>query len=104
MESASQIYYFFCCLLCGAASGVVYDFIYVVKQIFSNKKIHFLLDIIFFFAFSGMYIFTSVMFELPSFRLYMFIGCLIGLLLYLKSMHRMLAFFVKRLYNIVKNK
>lgn len=89
-------------MLCGACSGVVYDFLYIVKQFVSGKKVNFSLDILFFIAFAGIYVFISVMFSLPSFRFYMFIGCLSGLLLYLKSLHRMLAFFVKRLYNIKK--
>lgn len=104
MENANQIYVFFSCLLSGAASGVIYDILYVVKRWIKPKALRISLDILFFVLFAGLYVFVSVLFEFPSFRLYMFLGCLVGLLLYLKSLHIILDFFIKRLYNILKRK
>ncbi|MBR7099715.1 MAG: spore cortex biosynthesis protein YabQ [Clostridia bacterium] len=101
---ASGLYVFFSCLLCGTASGVVYDLLYPLKVFLNHKKLNFALDILFFLFFSAIYIFASVLFAFPAFRLYMFVACCIGLLLYLKSCHRILDFFVKRLYNILKKK
>lgn len=104
MGEANQLYVFFCCVLSGVVSGVVYDILYLVKQFAKGKAVAVSLDALFFIVFAGIYIFISVMFALPSFRPYMFFGCLAGLLLYLKSMHRILAFFVKTLYNVKKRK
>ncbi|MBP5242292.1 MAG: spore cortex biosynthesis protein YabQ [Clostridia bacterium] len=104
MSDFGQIYVFFCCLLCGAASGVIYDFLYLVKKFIAGKRVGFSLDVLFFLVFAGIYIFVSVLFNLPPFRLYMFCGCMIGLLIYLKSLHLCLTFVIKKLYNIWKNK
>ncbi|MBQ9081131.1 MAG: hypothetical protein IJY26_00655 [Clostridia bacterium] len=104
MGEADQLYVFFSCVLSGVVAGVAYDILYLVKKWARNRAVRIALDVFFFVLFSGIYVFVSVMFSLPSFRLYMFLGCLVGLLLYLKSMHRILDFFVKRLYNIKKKK
>lgn len=95
----NQIYFFFVCLLGGTFSGCFYDILYIVKTFIKGKKVSVSLDILFFLVFAVIYIFLSVLFELPYFRLYMFIACLLGLLLYLESIHRIVAFFVKKLYN-----
>lgn len=50
------------------------------------------------------FVIASVIFEFPSFRLYMFIGCISGLLIYIKSFHTMLDFFINRVYNLIKRK
>jgi hypothetical protein len=99
-----QLYIFFLCLLGGAISGVVYEPFYLLKFCLKGKKIVFFSDILFFLAFSAIYVFLSVLFDFPYFRLYMFIGCLLGLLLYLKSIHYILAFFIEMVYNRVANK
>lgn len=97
---ANQVYTFFVCVASGAISGVVYDLFYVIKRFISGKITEISLDILFFILFAGIYIFTSVLFGLPEFRFFMFIGCLLGLLLYLKSFHIMLDFFINMLYNV----
>lgn len=102
MGEASQLYVFFSCLLCGAAGGVVYDILYIVKLFARGKAVRISLDILFFVLFAGIYIFISVMFALPAFRPYMFVACLTGLALYLKSVHIMLDFLIKTVYNIIK--
>ncbi len=48
--------------------------------------------------------FVSVMFEFEGLRLYMFLGCVLGALLYLKSFHIIVAFSVKKVYNRVTTK
>lgn len=94
-----QIYFFSICVLCGAASGIVYDFLYVIKRFLPGKKTCIFLDVLFFVVFAGMYVFLSVLLEFPDFRPYFFFGCLVGLVLYLKSMHIILAFLINMLYN-----
>ncbi len=104
MQEISQIYVFFSCVLCGAAGGIIYDIIYIVKGFVRVKSGKIALDILFFLLFALVYVFLSVLFSLPDFRVYMFIACLLGLILYLKSLHRILDFFIKRLYNVIKKK
>jgi hypothetical protein len=104
VEMTDQIYTFFICLLGGVASGVVYEVIYIVKLFVKGKKMAIALDILFFLVFAAIYVFLAVIFSLPYFRLYMFIACQVGLLLYLKSIHYILAFFIEMVYNRVANK
>ena len=107
-----QYYIFLICLFCGVASGAVYDVLYVARSIvcgvnraaFTVKDKIFIAvcDVIYCLVFAAGFIFVSVMFGFGSFRLYMFIGCILGALVYLKSFHIIVAFFAKRVYNKIK--
>ena len=99
MTDASQIFVFFACTACGIASGVLYDVIFCACYPIRAKWVHIVADIFFFLLFAGLYIFVSVMFSLPSFRLYMLCACFIGFFLYLKSFHKIVAFFMEKIYN-----
>lgn len=103
-EMNGQAYYFLICILCGVSSGVLYDVFYLVKRFLTGEKTGLLLDVLFFLLFAGMYIFLSVLLGFPDFRLYLFLGCLIGLVLYLKSVHIILDFLVNMLYNKIEKK
>lgn len=104
-----QIFIFLTCALCGVISGVIYDILYIArafvcglnKSKFTVKDKIFtcLCDLIYFVAFSAMFIFTSVCFEFYSIRLYMLVGCALGALIYLKSLHLIIAFLVRKVYN-----
>lgn len=96
--NADQIYVFFVCLFCGVASGPFYDAFYLLKKLFPARA-GVALDIVFCLFFAGLYIFLAVLFSLPEMRLFMFVGCLLGFLVYLKSFHRIVAFFTEWLYN-----
>lgn len=99
MTDGSQIFVFFACTACGIASGVLYDVIFCASYPFRSKWVHIAADIFFFLLFAGLYIFISVVFSLPSFRLYMLLACFIGFFLYLKSFHKIVAFFMEKMYN-----
>ena len=101
MNDGSQIYYFLICVCLGACSGVVYDFFYCLRVPFKSVWARIIFDALFCVVFAFVYIFSSVLFELPSLRLYTFAGCVIGLLLYLKSFHKIVAFFAGRVYNSI---
>ena len=60
-------------------------------------------DVLFFFLFACTYAAAAALFRLPSFRLYMGAAALAGFFLYLESLHRILAFLAKRLYNTVRS-
>lgn len=106
-----QIFIFLTCMLCGVLSGIIYDVLYVarvfvcgldkVKYTVKDKIFICLCDLIYFAVFSAMFIFTSVCFEFYSIRLYMLAGCAIGALIYLKSLHLIIAFFIKKVYNSI---
>ncbi|MDE5789170.1 MAG: spore cortex biosynthesis protein YabQ [Clostridia bacterium] len=107
-----QIFIFLTCALCGVISGVVYDILYIARAFvcgpdkakftLKDKIFTCICDLIYFIAFSVMFVFTSVCFEFYSLRLYMLIGCALGALIYLKSLHFIIAFLVRRVYNKIR--
>lgn len=109
-----QIYIFIICLFCGVISGVVYDILYVVrcalsgidKSAYTLKDKIFLIvcDLLYCLTFAAGFIFVSVMFDFENLRAYMLIACVIGASIYLKSFHIIVAFLVKRVYNVITNK
>lgn len=109
-----QIFIFIICLLCGVVSGLVYDVLYIARAIICgiNKKQYTVKDKIFIIAcdilyclvFSAGFVFVSVLFDFEALRLYMLIGCVIGAFVYLKSIHLIVAFFVKKVYNDIGRK
>lgn len=136
----SQIKIFLICLSCGVLSGVVYDFLYIIRRALSGKSfagadninagtphkdaadpkintavprlklraararafiVTAVCDILFALALSLMFVCASVAFCFPGVRLYMFAAVAIGFVLYVKSFHIIVAFFVNRLYNSI---
>ena len=104
-----QIKIFLICLACGGLSGAVYDFLYIIRRAVSgepsqkSKKREFICtavcDLLYVLALSAIFVAASVYFCFPDVRLYMFAAVLVGALLYIKSFHIMVAFFVNKLYN-----
>ncbi len=104
-----QVFIFLMCALCGVSSGIVYDVLYIARVFVcgtdkagytvKDKIFTCLCDLIYFGALSAMFIFVSVCFEFNTIRLYMLIGCALGALIYLKSLHLIIAFFIKKAYN-----
>lgn len=104
-----QAFIFLTCMLCGVASGAVYDVLYIArvfvcgadKRSYTVKDRIFTLicDLIYFAVFAAMFIFISVCFGFYSLRLYMLVAALLGALIYLKSLHIGIAFLIKKAYN-----
>lgn len=98
-------------MLCGVLSGVVYEILYIArvfvcgvnKRAYTVKDKIFtcICDILYFAVFAGMFVFTSITFEFYSLRLYMLVGCALGAIIYLKSLHVIIAICIKRVYNDV---
>jgi hypothetical protein len=109
-----QIFIFLTSCLCGVLSGVVYDIFYIARQIVCgvDKQVYTvkdrifiaICDILYFIIFAAMFIFTSILFDFYQIRLYMLAGALLGAILYLKSLHIFLAYFIKQVYNTIKVK
>ena len=104
-----QVFIFLTCVLCGIASGVIYDVLYVArvfvcgtdkaKYTVKDKIFTCLCDLIYFIAFAAGFIFLSVLFEFYQIRIYMLVGCALGAVIYLKSLHLFIAFIIKKVYN-----
>jgi hypothetical protein len=101
--TANQIFIFLVCIYSGLLSGVIYDVLYILKLATGGKWTNIILDILFFIIFAGIYIFVSFMFEFPVFRLYMFFATQLGLFMYIKSFHILIANGAKKIYNKLKH-
>ena len=86
-----DILYIARCSLCGVDKSA-----YVLK----DKILLIICDLMYCVVFAAGFIFVSVMFDFENLRAYMLIGCAIGAIIYLKSFHIIVAFFVRKVYNI----
>lgn len=100
--TANQIFIFLVCIYAGLLSGIIYDVIYLTKHFAGGKVLNIVLDIVFFVIFALIYIFVSLLFSFPAFRLYMFLAAQLGLFMYVKSFHVLIANGAKKLYNGLK--
>ncbi len=99
MNGADQFYIFLICAAFGIFSGIIYDVFYCATLPFKRSWVKIAGDVAFSLVFIGLYLFVSLMFSFPAFRLYMFLGCLFGFYLYLKSFHKIVAFSAAKVYN-----
>ena len=109
-----QFYIFMVCAFTGILSGVAYDFLYVIRcalcgvnksaYTVKDKIFLFICDFLYCLVFAAGFVFISVLFDFGNFRLFMLIGGALGALIYLKSFHIIVAFFVRKVYNIVISK
>lgn len=100
MDGADQIYIFLVCVLTGMAGGLLYEPFCALRRFAGGKTAASLVfDTLFFLAFAGLCVSASSAFAFPDFRVYMFLGDMLGLILYLKSIHRIVDFLQKVCYN-----
>ncbi len=97
--TGDQVFTFLVCVACGLAGGVVYDVFWMVGKLLPARWVRVLCDLLFCFLFGGLFLFVSVMMDLGTVRFYSLLGCLLGLFLYLKSFHKIVAFFCEKVYN-----
>ncbi|MCD8041101.1 MAG: spore cortex biosynthesis protein YabQ [Clostridia bacterium] len=94
---------------CGVASGVLYDLFYVLRSLICGMPAETftlkgrvaagIADAIYLAFIVFLFVFCSVYFGFPYIRLYMIAAILCGIALYIKSFHKTVAFFIKKLYN-----
>ncbi len=95
----SQLHIFLICTAVGVAAGPVYDLFDCLRRPFGWKWLRFITDFLFCLAFAGLYLCCAVFLSFPALRGYHIAGCLLGFFLYLKSFHKIVAFFSERVYN-----
>ena len=83
------------CVFLGMSGGILYEGVALFRFFVGNR----IADAAFFLLAAVLFTVSSAFFRLPSFRLYQVGACMVGFLLYRKSLHRILAFFARRLYN-----
>ncbi len=106
MDSKNQFVIFCLCLAVGFVGGLLYEFFGFIRLLFKcntgkNKFIGITLDISFFLSFAFICVLVAYLFRFPEFRVYMSVGYGVGGVIYLKTLHRMVAFFGKVCYNML---
>ncbi|MGN0812984.1 MAG: spore cortex biosynthesis protein YabQ [Candidatus Coproplasma sp.] len=109
-----QAFILLTCILCGAASGILYDVLYIARTIVcgvdkqkytvKDKIFTFFCDLIYFAVFAATFVYVSVCFDFYELRLFMLIGLALGVLIYLKSLHLAIAYLIKKVYNILNKR
>ena len=105
MDSAGQLPIFFLCVSLGFGGGFLYDGVSLLAIPRPRKwrfALRFVADILFFLAFSVLCVGVASRLCLPDFREYYYIGFALGILLYLKTFHKAVAFFKKVCYNSIR--
>ena len=101
----SQFYIFLLCAAAGAAGGVLYDCLSLLRAPAFLRKfraVRWGTDALFCILFTVGFLALSAAFLFPPLRFYMCLGILAGFGLYSKSLHKILAFLAKKMYNIYK--
>jgi hypothetical protein len=101
--TSGQFIYFLGAVTFGGIFGVLYSVITAVKSLIKNQKLckilGGILEIIFFLFLSVSFLFYRNFYGYPSLRAYMVVGVILGLILYAKSFHLLLAKAGKVVYN-----
>ena len=99
VSSYSQIVNFLIAAIIGSALGVVYDFFKVLRLIGINGKIAAFFEDIIFFLICTITIFSYYMqFTQGKFRIYAFIGAVLGFFIYFLTVEKIVFFIVKKIY------
>ena len=99
-----QFIIFLQCVLVGFVGGILYEIPSLFRWIFrcnrgKNAAIGAILDALFWIGFTIWCIFAAFLFHFPDFRVYIWVGYAIGGIIYLKTLHIMVAIFKKVCYN-----
>ena len=100
--TANQIYVFLACVSFGGCVGILFSFINGIKFLIKKDLFKIIIDVLAFVIIAILYVIFSYRVKFPSLRLYMIAGVLMGIVIYCKSFHRILAKIVKKAYNIIK--
>ena len=104
MDSQNQFIYFCLTVLLGVFSGIAYEIFSFFRHVLrchknKNKTAGIVLDVLFCLTCAVGYTIGAFLLRFPDFRIYMLVGIGSGFALYLKSLHRIVAFFKKVCYN-----
>ena len=94
-----QIWEVTACLLAGILCGIVCEPFFAVQYASAQKTVRIVTDIFCAVLSGAVFLAVSAAFRLGNFRIYMAVSIFVGFALYEISIHRILAFFGKRLYN-----
>ncbi len=97
--SGGQFYVLVACVAFGGGCGVLFSISALFKVKVNNFFLRIIPDLIAFIITAFLYVAYSKSLQFPNFRAYMALGVLLGLGIYFKSFHILLAKYAKNLYN-----
>lgn len=100
----NQFYVFLSCVTFGCVCAILLSISTVIKFFIKNKAFKILPDVVVFILISFLYRIYSYKINFPNVRIYMIFGVLLGMLMYFKSFHILLAKYIKKFYNILNRK
>lgn len=103
MIEIGQFYQFILAITIGLCSGILYEGNCICRFYCKNRIVIIFVDIAFFLLFAVSYMLFATIYFLPNFRIYIAVGCLLGFLIYYKSIHKILAILAKKCYSKYKS-
>ena len=105
MDTAGQFGRFWVCVAVGVFGGVLYELCSFAVLPLKPKirgVIRFVADIAFFALVAAVCVWIACTLRFPNFRDYYYLGYGVGIILYLKTFHKAVAFLKKLCYNGIK--
>ena len=99
--SRGQFFVFIACVAFGGVCGILFSAAGALKFFVKNKIVKNLFDFITFLLVCFLYFIFAYKMRFPNFRFYMVLGVFLGIFMYIKSFHIILAKFVKKMYNVI---
>ena len=109
MDAKNQFTVVCICVVAGFVFGIAYAIVAFIRMLFAcprgkNKWLGVALDIVFWLVFAVYYIVVAYAFAFPNFRVYTWVGYAVGGIIYLKTLHKVVAFLGNLCYNICKER
>ena len=106
MDTKRQFAFFLLSMAIGFIGGLLYEPFSFARRLFrcdrgKRKALGVGIDVAFCISFALLCVFTSFCMRFPDFRGYMCVGWVLGGAIYLKILHRIVAFCEKVCYNIL---
>ncbi|MBQ7879139.1 MAG: spore cortex biosynthesis protein YabQ [Clostridia bacterium] len=104
MDTGNQFSVFALCIAVGFCLGVLYEPFGFLRVVFGcrqgkNKTVAVTLDIAFCLLAAIVCVGAAYLFKFPSFRVYTWLGYAVGGIIYLKTLHKIIAFLENLCYN-----
>ena len=97
----SQFFVFIACVAFGSGIGFLLSILSAIKFFIKYNVVKIFIDVVLFSIVSVLYSHYTYTLGFPNLRMYMLLGVFIGMALYLKSLHILLANYIKKFYNII---
>lgn len=98
-----QIYIFFIFIICGVIIGIMFDIFRILRKSFKTPDIiTYIEDILFWIITCVLFAYTIFTYNNGEIRLYIFIGALVGILMYILTISRYFIKFCVKIIEIIR--